>query len=83
MDEWSERTDIRPESTTHPILSKRSKQKINQMLKENILWSKMLNPVNGRVVTEPTVLGIIVLAAIGFVLIGAVVVLGAVLGAVL
>ncbi len=41
------------------------------MLNENILWARTINPVNGRIVREPTVLGAVLYVIGGAIVLGA------------
>jgi type IV secretory pathway VirB3-like protein len=33
------------------------------MLSENILWARAINPASGRLMREPTILGVVLIAA--------------------
>lgn len=38
------------------------------MIKDNIFWSRAIDPFNGRLVKEPTMLGAVLLIAAGFII---------------
>jgi hypothetical protein len=56
--------------------SQRSKPNTNEMLSENILWARAINPANGRILREPTILGVVLIAAGLFAAFSAIVFLG-------
>jgi hypothetical protein len=45
------------------------------MLSQNLLWSRAINPGNGRVMREPTILGVILFGLSGFIVLAAIIVL--------
>jgi hypothetical protein len=36
------------------------------MLSENILWARAINPASGRIMHEPTILGVVLVAVVIF-----------------
>jgi hypothetical protein len=65
-----------PTSESLEQLQRSKTQNNNSMLSENILWARAINPANGRILREPTFLGVVLIAAGLFAAFYAVVFLG-------